>query len=47
MEVDVEVGCLLDQLMDIQEASNIIVILLGVNFMGVLVGDFEWEYFKL
>ena len=45
-EADVEVGRLLDQLMGIQEASNTIVILLGVNPMGVPAGDLEREYFK-
>jgi membrane-anchored protein YejM (alkaline phosphatase superfamily) len=45
-EVDREVGRLLDQLMDIQEASNTIVILLGVNPMGIGPKDLEREYFK-
>ena len=34
-EVDVEIGRLLDELMERQEASNTIVILLGLNPMGV------------
>ncbi|GEM_PF-3068466 len=45
-EVDREVGRLLDHLMDIQEASNTIVILLGVNPMGISPKDLEREYFK-
>lgn len=45
-EVDREVGRLLDQLMDIQEASNTIVVLLGVNPMGIGPKDLEWEYLK-
>lgn len=45
-EVDEEVGRLLDQLMEIQEASNTIVILLGVNPMGVRVKNMDCGYFK-
>ena len=44
-EVDKEIGRLLDQLMDIQEASNTIVILLGVNPMSVPAEDLERKHF--